>query len=65
MIGHAIRSIGLVMGALAAAALATPALAADAATTAEQQCAQCHGKNGVSTEPSIPIIVISGRPIAF
>jgi sulfide dehydrogenase cytochrome subunit len=32
------------------------AFAADAATIAEQQCAQCHGKNGASTEPNIPII---------
>jgi sulfide dehydrogenase cytochrome subunit len=30
--------------------------AADAATIAEQQCFQCHGKGGASTESSIPII---------
>ena len=32
------------------------ASAADGATIADQQCAMCHGKNGVSTEPTIPII---------
>ena len=32
------------------------ALAADAATIAEQQCAQCHGKGGASSESNIPII---------
>jgi sulfide dehydrogenase cytochrome subunit len=36
-------------------AAAVPALAADVATLAEQ-CAACHGKNGASTESSIPII---------
>ena len=35
---------------------ASPALASDAATLADQQCATCHGKNGISTESSIPII---------
>jgi len=37
------------------ACLCAPVLAADVATIAEQ-CAACHGKNGVSTESSIPII---------
>ena len=32
------------------------ASAADGATIANDQCAMCHGKNGVSTEPKIPII---------
>jgi len=32
------------------------ASAADGATIANDQCAMCHGKNGVSTEPTIPII---------
>lgn len=32
------------------------AVADDAATIAEQRCAQCHGKGGASTESSIPII---------
>jgi cytochrome subunit of sulfide dehydrogenase len=32
------------------------AVAADGATIVEQQCAQCHGRNGASTEPAIPII---------
>jgi sulfide dehydrogenase cytochrome subunit len=57
MIGHAIKSLGWsVPAALAALAFAAPAVAADAATIADQQCAMCHGKNGVSTEPTIPII---------
>jgi sulfide dehydrogenase cytochrome subunit len=34
---------------------ATPAFGADGATIAEQ-CAACHGKNGVSTESNIPTI---------
>ena len=37
------------------ACLSAPVLAADVATIAEQ-CAACHGKNGVSTESNIPII---------
>lgn len=53
------RSIGvlsaLVSGAAASFAVATAALAADGATIAEQ-CSVCHGKNGASTESSIPII---------
>jgi len=35
---------------------ASGAAAADAATIADQQCSQCHGKNGVSTESNIPTI---------
>jgi len=38
------------------AAATSPALAADGAAIADQQCAGCHGRNGASTEPSIPII---------
>ena len=41
--------------ALALAAIPGAALA-DAASIADQQCAACHGKNGVSTEPTIPTI---------
>lgn len=44
------------LAALLALAPLAPALAADGATLFEQQCAQCHGKNGASTESSIPII---------
>ena len=47
------------LGAIAAALIATCAphsLAADAATIFDQKCAGCHGKNGASTEPRIPII---------
>jgi sulfide dehydrogenase cytochrome subunit len=53
------RRYGVAAAALAlilTAALHGPASAADGATIAEQQCAMCHGKNGVSTEPAIPII---------
>jgi sulfide dehydrogenase cytochrome subunit len=42
--------------AAACVAFAHSALAADAATIADQQCSQCHGKNGVSSESSIPTI---------
>lgn len=45
----------LVSGASIGLAVATVAVAADGATLAEQ-CAACHGKNGVSTESNIPII---------
>ena len=44
------------LAALLTLAPLAPAMAADGATILEQQCAQCHGKNGVSTESSIPII---------
>jgi sulfide dehydrogenase cytochrome subunit len=45
----------LLWAALASLAAANGALAADGAVIAEQ-CAACHGKNGASTEPTIPII---------
>lgn len=45
----------LLGGALMSLAAANGALAADGAVIAEQ-CAACHGKNGASTESSIPII---------
>lgn len=48
-----IASLAL-LAALAAAPCA--ARAADPATLFEQQCAACHGRNGASTEPTIPII---------
>ena len=42
---------------LAAALLAlAPAALADPAAKFDKDCASCHGKNGASTEPSIPII---------
>lgn len=47
------------LAALLAAALiglAPASAAADGASIAEQQCAACHGKNGASTDSSIPII---------
>jgi sulfide dehydrogenase cytochrome subunit len=44
----------LLAGALSALA-ASGALAADGASVYDQ-CAACHGKNGASTEPKIPII---------
>jgi len=51
------RALAALMSALSMGfAVSTTANAADAATLAEQQCATCHGKNGVSTEPAIPII---------
>lgn len=56
MIGHRIGKLSaLIAGASIGLAAATSSLAADVATLAEQ-CATCHGKNGVSTEPMIPII---------
>jgi len=45
-----------VLAALGLAGAAPQAHAADAATTFDQQCVACHGKNGVSSEPKIPII---------
>jgi cytochrome subunit of sulfide dehydrogenase len=45
----------LLCGASMSFAIATAAIAADGATVAEQ-CVACHDKNGVSTEPTIPII---------
>jgi sulfide dehydrogenase cytochrome subunit len=48
--------IGAASAALALLLSAGHALAADGATIADQQCAMCHGRNGVSTEPTIPII---------
>jgi sulfide dehydrogenase cytochrome subunit len=47
--------LALAAGACLAAA-AQAASAADASTTFEQQCAGCHGRNGVSGESSIPTI---------
>ena len=53
------QSIGalavLLCSAFIGLAMASAARAADGATIAEQ-CAACHGKNGASTESSIPII---------
>lgn len=54
-----IRRYGAAAAALAfifMAVLHGRASAADGATIANDQCAMCHGKNGVSAEPTIPII---------
>jgi cytochrome subunit of sulfide dehydrogenase len=57
MIRPRIRALSVVLSAASLSlAAATATLAADGATVAEQQCAACHGVNGASTEPSIPII---------
>ena len=50
------RIVGAACAALVFLLSAGDALAADGATIANDQCAMCHGKNGVSTEPAIPII---------
>jgi sulfide dehydrogenase cytochrome subunit len=56
MIRHNFRALFVLMsGVSIGLSFATVALAADGATIAEQ-CAMCHGKNGASTESSIPII---------
>ena len=56
MIRHPIATLAaLLCGASFGLAITTAARAADGATIAEQ-CFACHGKNGVSTESSIPII---------
>jgi sulfide dehydrogenase cytochrome subunit len=56
MIRHKARAVTLLLsGALLSLGAATVALAAEGAAIAEQ-CAVCHGKNGASTDPSIPII---------
>ena len=56
MIRHRARAVALLLsGASLSLAAATVALAAEGSVVAEQ-CAACHGKNGASTDPSIPII---------
>ena len=56
MIRDTIGALSVVLcGASISLAAATAALAADGAAVAEQ-CAACHGKNGASTDSSIPII---------
>jgi sulfide dehydrogenase cytochrome subunit len=56
MIRHNTSALSVLLsGAAISLAVATAALAADGAKVAEQ-CATCHGKNGASTESSIPII---------
>jgi len=47
---------GAALAAVLMGAGAPASLAADAATTFDQKCADCHGKNGASNEPKIPII---------
>ena len=51
-----ITKIAALLGAAALAVLCPPASAADGATIADQQCVQCHGKGGASTDSAIPII---------
>jgi sulfide dehydrogenase cytochrome subunit len=56
MIGHKALAPALLLSlASIGLAVATGALAADGAVIAEK-CAACHGKNGASSDPSIPII---------
>jgi sulfide dehydrogenase cytochrome subunit len=56
MVHSKLRALSVLLSAASISlAAATAALAADGATIAEQ-CAACHGKNGASTESSIPII---------
>ena len=56
MIRHAFAALSVPLAAVSInLAAASFALAADVHTLAEQ-CAACHGKNGASTESSIPII---------
>jgi sulfide dehydrogenase cytochrome subunit len=56
MIRHRARAVALLLsGASLGLAAATVALGAEGSAVAEQ-CAACHGKNGASTDPSIPII---------
>ena len=50
------RQTNAAFAALCLAFAAAPAHAADGAQLFDQQCSACHGKNGVSTEPKIPII---------
>jgi sulfide dehydrogenase cytochrome subunit len=57
MIRPELRALpALIAGAALGLAAATAAHGADGAQVAEQQCAACHGKNGASTDPAIPII---------
>jgi sulfide dehydrogenase cytochrome subunit len=51
-----LRALRALAAAAIAAALAGPSWGADGAAVVDQQCAQCHGRNGASTEPGIPII---------
>jgi len=51
-----IEKLAALLGAAAFTMLCSPAMAADGATIADQQCAQCHGKGGASADSSIPII---------
>ena len=55
MIRRCIEALGRLWLGLTLLAIPGAALA-DGATIADQQCAACHGKNGVSTEPTIPTI---------
>lgn len=50
------RIVGAACAALVLLLPAGGASAADGAAIANDQCVMCHGRNGVSTEPTIPII---------
>ena len=56
MIRHKVRALALLLSGVSLSfAAVTVALAAEAAAVAEQ-CAVCHGKNGASSDSSIPTI---------
>ena len=56
MIRHKVRALALLLSGVSLSfAAASVALAAEAAAVAEQ-CAVCHGKNGASSDSSIPTI---------
>ncbi len=50
------KGLFLFLAGTIGAMAASGAFAADGATIFDQQCAQCHGKAGASTDSSIPII---------
>ena len=55
MMHHRLRALRAPFLLACALVAAGPSLA-DPATIADQQCANCHGRNGVSTDPNIPTI---------
>ena len=50
------RAVGMVLAGAWASFPAAIAHAADGPTVAAERCVMCHGKNGASTDPQIPII---------
>jgi sulfide dehydrogenase cytochrome subunit len=50
------RGLGVLVSAASIALVAAPPAAAADGSTVVEQCAACHGKNGVSAEPMIPTI---------